>query len=213
MADVKTTRQGTEHQSTEERNQPAKKTQEQGRTGLQRRGETMSSLFSLSPRDFFSMNPFSLMRRISEEMDRTFSDVLGGRGTQRGENLLWAPAVEVSEQEGKLKVTAELPGLQPDDVKVEIAEGALVIQGERKQEHQEEREGVYHSERSYGRFYRRIPVPESAKIDDAEAQFKNGILEVTIPVPQTQQQTGRQIPVRSSEGQPTSGKGTQRPAA
>jgi len=57
------------------------------------------------------------------------------------------------------------------------------VEGERKKEKEEKREGYYHSERSYGKFYRSIPLPEGAKGDQVAAQFNNGVLEVTVPVP------------------------------
>ncbi len=196
MAEVKVSKQtGQEQQSGEERH-PARSGESRG---LSRRGEMLPSLFSFSPGEFFSTSPFSLMRRFSEEMDRMFSNsrLFGG---QRGEeNALWMPAVEVSEKDGNMRVCAELPGLTQNDVKVEVLEGDLIIQGQKKREHEEEREGVYHSERSYGQFYRRIPLPTDAKIDDAKAEFRNGILEVTVPVPESARK-GRQIPIRTTEG-------------
>lgn len=78
----------------------------------------------------------------------------------------------------------KLPGLSPDDVTVEVANDALVIQGERKVEHEEKDGGVQRTERQYGFFYRSIPLPEGADLDHANAKFQNGMLEVTIPVPQ-----------------------------
>jgi HSP20 family protein len=99
-----------------------------------------------------------------------------------GEASVWSPAVEVKEKEGKLLVTAELPGLKKEDVKVHIEGDALIVEGERKQETEEKREGYYRSERSYGKFYRALPLPEGAKVGQAGAQFNNGVLEVTIPL-------------------------------
>jgi HSP20 family protein len=75
----------------------------------------------------------------------------------------------------------------------------LTIQGDREQEKKEEKEGVYHSERSYGRFYRSIPLPDGAKTDQIKAEMNNGILEIKVPVAETKQKS-RQIPVSGSEG-------------
>src|ERR1700730_16009594 len=111
--------------------------------------------------------PFSLMRRFGEEMDRLFEDFGFGRGFLRpafGRDLfprslgeldrsLWSPQVEVFERDGRLFLRADLPGLTKDDVNVEIADDAIVISGERRKEHEEKREGYYHTERSYGSFY------------------------------------------------------------
>jgi HSP20 family protein len=139
----------------------------------------------------FGVNPFALMRQFTQEMDRAF----GALPTGNGANGAWSPAIEVKQQEGKLAVTAELPGLKKEDVKVNVTDGALTIEGERKQEKEEKREGYYHSERSYGKFLRSIPLPEGAKIDAAAAQFKDGVLEVTIPVPEAKE-AARQIPIK-----------------
>jgi HSP20 family protein len=159
---------------------------------LQRRGP-YSSLLSMNPAELFGVSPFSLMRRFTEEMDRMFQ----GAGHRREEVALWAPAVEVTEREGKLEVVADLPGINENDVKVEVTDEGLVIQGERKREHEEKREGYYRSERSYGQFYRLIPLPESANLDQAHAEFRNGELRVSIPVAQ-QQRKVRQIPISST---------------
>jgi HSP20 family protein len=167
---------------------------------LQRRGSYFPSLFSLSPRDFFSTSPFELMRRFTEEMDRAFEDWGLARGTRLGETALWSPAVEVFERDNNLVVRAELPGLNKDDVKVEMTDNGLIIQGERKREHEEQGEGFYRSERSYGQFYRLIPLPEGANAEQARAQFENGILEVSVPVPESQRRR-RSIPIETGSGQ------------
>ena len=92
--------------------------------------------------DPFRGNPFSFMRRMTEEMDRLFQDVGGldwqGReGRQGREAMGWAPAIEVLQREGKLLVQCELPGIAPNDVKVEITNDALILQGERHSEREE----------------------------------------------------------------------------
>ena len=149
----------------------------------------------ITPQEFFSNNPFTLMRRMSEEMDRVFQEF----GLERdGESKVeWSPAIEVVEKDGKLNIRAELPGLSSDDVKIEAANDALTIQGERKIEHEENRDGVRRSERQYGFFYRSIPLPEGADVEHANAKFQNGMLEISIPVPE-QKKRRRSIPI---EGQ------------
>jgi HSP20 family protein len=165
--------------------------QEPQRGELERRSP-YSSLFSLSPAEFFSANPFSLMRRFGEEMDRMFEGAGWRRG--RGAGTPWAPAVEITEHDGTLEVAADLPGIKESDVKVEVTDDGLVIQGERKHEREEKREGYYRSERSYGHFYRLIPLPETAKLDQARAEFRNGELRITVPVPERQRNV-REIPI------------------
>jgi HSP20 family protein len=161
----------------------------------------------LAPQEFFRANPFSLLRRMTEEMDRVFQEV----GLEReGSNATgWSPAIEISQKEGKYNIQAELPGLDPKDVKVEVENDSLVIQGERKFEQEEKEAGVQRTERQYGFFYRSIPLPEGAKVDQAQAKFNNGLLEVTIPVPE-QQTNRRSIPI---EGQSVPSKPPQSQAA
>jgi HSP20 family protein len=171
------------------------------RGGLARRAVWTPSLFPLSPREFFSASPFELMRRFSEEMDRAFEDFGLARdwGFSGGATTLWSPAVEVFERDNNFVVRADLPGLNKDDVKVEMTDEGLVIQGERKREHEEKGEGWYRSERSYGQFYRLIPLPEGTNAEQAKAQFENGVLEVSVPVPESQRR--RRIPIETSGGQ------------
>lgn len=115
------------------------------------------------------------MRRMHDEMDRVFGDAFGSRfsaNAMGGGLAAWSPAVEVT-----------------DD--------ALVIEGERKQEHEEKQGGKWHSERRYGRFHRTIPLPEGASAEQARADFKNGELRVTVPI-QRPESKRRQIPIGST---------------
>jgi HSP20 family protein len=150
--------------------------------------------FVLSPHDLFRFSPFALMRRITDELDRTAHEVglaRSGRSTTR-----WTPAIEVAEKEGEYRIRAELPGLTPENVRVEAANDALIIQGERCMEHEENREEVRRTERQYGHFFRRIPLPEGANVDQTKATFRNGVLEITIPIPQRASQH-RSIPIEA----------------
>ncbi|HUA20232.1 MAG TPA: Hsp20/alpha crystallin family protein [Bryobacteraceae bacterium] len=137
----------------------------------------------------FGANPFNLMKRFNEEVDRMF-----GNFVPPTEVELWAPPLEVKHKEGKFIVTAELPGLAKEDIKVEVLEDALVIEGERKRAKEEKEEGFYRSERYYGKFYRSIPLPKGAKADEIKAELTNGVLEVAIPVPEAKPNL-RQIPI------------------
>ena len=152
----------------------------------------------------FANSPFSFMRRFSEEMDRLFEDFsFGSRGlspsSRRGfmsdigefGHGLWAPQIETFEREGQLVIRADLPGLSRDDVNVEVTDDTITISGERHNENEEQREGYYRSERSYGSFYRQVPLPEGVNAEDAQATFNNGVLEITMKAPQLQSQKRR----------------------
>jgi HSP20 family protein len=156
----------------------------------QQRGLTRRSEY---PRDVFSLSPFSMMRRLTEEMDRAFASTFGLH-PHFGESGMWSPAIEVRERNNQLEIAAELPGLGKDDVKVEMTDEGIVIQGEKKQESETEEAGIHRSERSYGRFYRMIPLPESAKADQAKAEFKDGVLRIRVPISE-QETHKRQIPI------------------
>ena len=153
----------------------------------------------LAPGDLFRMGPFALMRRMGEEMDRVFGEF----GMNRGESgkAGWAPAIEVSQSDGKYLIRAELPGMNSKDVKLEITDEAVILQGERTSEREEKKGNVHLTERQYGHFYRAIPLPEGAKGEEARAKFENGLLEVTVPVPE-QKEKRREIPIEAAPSQP-----------
>lgn len=155
---------------------------------------------------------FDMMRRLSEEWDRLWDDLAGSvfrnrwpgplrRGSELDRSAMpleaaeWSPRVEIVERECELLVRAELPGMSRDDVKVEVTDDLITIEGERKAETKEEKEGYFYSERSYGHFVRGIPLPEGADAEKARADFKDGILEVAIPIPARPAQQPRRIEI------------------
>ncbi len=182
-------------------------------TSVERRiGRNPASLFSLTPRELISASPFELMRRFTEDMDRFFET--GSPGWSGSSAMtMWSPPIEIAEEDGQLSVSAELPGLRKEDVKVELTPDGLTISGERKREQEERRGGIYRSERSYGRFVRRIPIPGEAQVDNAKATFENGVLKISIPVPEAQQRR-REIPIETGGADatgPSSGSGKSKP--
>jgi HSP20 family protein len=139
----------------------------------------------------FNVSPFALMRRFTEDMDRVF----GAMSKETAELVDWRPAIDVKEEKGKLVVKADLPGVNKEDVKVSVTEdGVLTVEGERKHEKEEKREGYFHSERGYGRFFRSVQLPQGAKTEQVSAQFTNGVLEIGVPVPEVKQKS-KEIPI------------------
>jgi len=128
--------------------------------------------------------PFDLFYTVHREMNRLFDDVfrgfgpLGWVGSPLMEGQLGWPRIELSETDKTVTVSAEHPGLSEKDVQVEIANGILSIRGEKKAERSDESKFV--SERYYGSFERQIPL-EGVEEDKAQADFKNGVLTVTLP--------------------------------
>ncbi|MBI5278374.1 MAG: Hsp20/alpha crystallin family protein [Burkholderiales bacterium] len=149
-------------------------------------------------------NPFELMARMDEDMDRLFRQFWGGgrslsRGRDGGLPQMWTPQVEVFERDGKLHVHADLPGMKKEEVKVSIDDEQLVIEGERRSSHESgnrEQQGYYHSERSYGSFYRTVPLPEGIDSSTAEASFTDGVLKVQFAAPQPRQARSRKLEIR-----------------
>jgi HSP20 family protein len=129
----------------------------------------------------FRMTPFSVLRRMTEEFDRALQPFLSE--DEASATIAWTPTVEISERDGKYRILAELPGLSPNEVRVEVEDDAIVLQGERQVEREANRGGIRRSERQFGFFYRRIPLPEGANPEQAKAKFHDGILEITIPLP------------------------------
>jgi len=162
--------------------------------GLRRRGMFPSSMSLMSPIDLLTTNPFDLMRRFREELDQA----IGTLGL--GQTPMATPAVDIFEREGNIVVQADLPGLKPDQVKVEVTDDGIVIRGECSEEQEQRGENFYRCERSHGQFYRVIRLPEHADADRAQAQFNDGMLEVTIPVAESRKKS-RQIPVQSQTTQ------------
>jgi len=103
------------------------------------------------------------------------------------------------EHDGKFVVRADLPGMCKDDIKVEVTHDTLTIQGERTHEEKEEREGCCYSERSYGSFYRAIPLPEGAETGKATAEFDKGVLEIAIPAPSRKEPKAKRLEVREGK--------------
>jgi HSP20 family protein len=150
-----------------------------------------------------TFSPFSMMRKMAENMDRMFEGVglpLFGRFNLR-ELEAFAPQVDIFKQDGKLIVRADVPGVELKDVSVDISDDAIVIEGERTYEHKEDEKGVYRLERGYGRFRREIPLPEGVKTDTATAKFKNGVLEIAMEAP-PETENRRRVEIKSEEQTP-----------
>ncbi|MHB1224019.1 MAG: Hsp20/alpha crystallin family protein [Gemmatimonadaceae bacterium] len=108
----------------------------------------------------------------------------------------WMPQIETLERDDSLVLRADLPGIDRNDIHVDLEEGILTLSGERRQQHEERHEGVYRSERSYGSFYRAIPLPDGVEEDRIAATYENGVLEVVIPLPEQKAQRARKIEIR-----------------
>jgi HSP20 family protein len=172
---------------------PAK--QEAGARGERERSGGLSRWFDPAALERgFMASPFSLMRRLMDDLDRLFEESgsgsaeapAGGQELQRTSRreIFWTPRVDVFERDGALVVRADLPGLSKEDIRVDIENDALVIHGERRQEREVEGSGTYRAERFHGTFRRVIPLPQGIDPDAVHASFENGVLEVSLRLPE-----------------------------
>ncbi|MGE5818734.1 MAG: Hsp20/alpha crystallin family protein [Deltaproteobacteria bacterium] len=134
-------------------------------------------------------------RRASSELspwsdlDGMFEDFLGRRLRPFWPERWWpaasmkisTPAVDLYEEKDDIVVKAELPGMEKDNIEVNLSGNRLTIKGEKKQEEEVKKEGYYRSERSYGSFLRTLELPTEVQTDKVKAAFKNGILEIHLP--------------------------------
>jgi HSP20 family protein len=129
--------------------------------------------------------PARELQSIQQEMNRLFGTFFdspaGGDGGRLGR---WIPAMDLVEEGDHYVLRADLPGLNEDDVKIELEDNVLTIAGERKAEHEERKEGFYRIERSSGMFSRSLTLPEGVNADAVRAAFDKGVLEVRIPKPE-----------------------------
>ena len=153
-----------------------------------------------------AFGPFAWMRQMQDQLDRAFTGLWGSSsGSSWSPDTAfgpsdWSPAIDVFQRGNDLVVRADVPGLSKDDITVDIADDQLTIRGDRRYEHEEERDGVFRSERSYGSFCRAIPLPQGAIADSAKATFNNGVLEVVIQAPSFDVRRGRRVEIK--EGAP-----------
>lgn len=144
--------------------------------------------------------PFDFVSSLSQEVDR----MLGEFGLRRprpfmpaagSQDAAWMPDLELTEDNGKLRARLDLPGLEKKDVKIDVTDDALIVAGERRQNEEQKGKGYYRSERSYGRFFRSIGLPEGARPETAKATFANGVLEIVMDTNGRPQAAGRRVEI------------------
>jgi HSP20 family protein len=132
------------------------------------------------------LEPRAFMRRVFPDFDRFF-DTVEWPVTRLGKpfaDAAWVPAVEAFERDHRLTVRVELPGLKKEEIGVTFTGEALTIEGERKLENEEKKNEWYRTERAYGKFVRTVALPEGVNANDIKATFEEGVLEITVPLPE-----------------------------
>jgi HSP20 family protein len=154
-------------------------------------------------------DPFMTLHR---EMNRLFDDVFRGtsldeRGAASRETVgsFIDTSLDVSETEKEFRITAELPGVSEEDIDVRLENEVLTIRGEKKFERAEggEKEDFHFVERSYGTFQRSLRLPSSVDAEQVRADFRNGVLTITLPKT-TEQERSRRIQIKGGQGEPSS---------
>lgn len=162
----------------------------------------------------FQASPWQMMRRMQEDMDAFFNQMFGG-GIQQGSTTAmqtWSPNVDVSQTDKEWCIEAELPGVERDNIQVEVNDHLLTIRAEMRQESQtggpeDKQRDYFHRERRYGFFERTLPLPENADEANIRCEFRNGVLRIDIPKTAQSQQQPRRIPISTDGASP---QGTQR---
>jgi HSP20 family protein len=134
--------------------------------------------------------PFADFGELRQRMDELFRQGgIGGEGA-------WAPSVDVIRKDGTVVLRADLPGIKPDEVKVTVEDGVLTVSGEHTEESEEKEDSYMRRERRSGSFSRSMTLPPGVNAEDIESTTKDGVLEVTIPLPKAEEKKAVEIETR-----------------
>jgi HSP20 family protein len=147
-------------------------------------------------------DPARELDSLQSDMNRIFDGFFGRDSGTRGANALqrWIPAMDLVETDDDLVLRADLPGLDRDDVGIEVKDNVLTVSGERRAEHEDRNEGFHRVERSFGRFSRSLGLPQGVSADNVRASFDRGVLEVRVPKPEERKPTRIEIAAGDSDG-------------
>ena len=148
-------------------------------------------------RDRMLTEPGALLRRMFRDFD-AWSEPrfpLAARRSRTSAEAPWMPPLEMSERDHRLAITLELPGLKKEDIAVNLTDEGLVIEGERAHDAAKSNDEWFTTERSYGRFYRVVPLPEAVDFKEVRAMFRNGVLEISLPITAAPAKAAHTVPV------------------
>lgn len=138
-------------------------------------------------------DPFREMTQLQNRFDRLF-EAVGGREES------WLPAVDVFDTQDAVVLKAELAGMDPNDIQIEVEDNVLTIKGERKFEEKIDEERYYRVERRFGSFQRSLALPQGVKTDEIEASYDEGILTVTVPKAEQEKPKRIEVQARKTVG-------------
>ena len=145
-------------------------------------------------------DPFRELRSLQDEMNRLFMSNYSRSGSEEGfSSGAWNPQVDIFENKDQIVLEAELPGMKPEDVNISIENNVLTIHGERKFEKKDEKDNFHRVERSYGSFTRSFTLPPTVSSENANAEFENGVLRLTLA--KREEAKPRRIEIKANGGQ------------
>lgn len=137
----------------------------------------------MNPKKIARWEPFRDLMSMRDDFDRLFEGFFGRMPAIRED--FWAPCVDIVENNGNIEVKAEIPGMKKEDIKVTVRDNVLSIAGERKQEKETKEKTFHRIESYYGKFSRRIQLPSEVEADKIKATYKDGVLNITLPKPES----------------------------
>lgn len=150
--------------------------------------------------------PHAQLKPLHQEIDRIFESAFRGFGfpslggdnscSGLGQNVMLKPNMDIEASDNEYAITVEVPGVDEDNIKLELVENSLTIKGEKRQGSEKKDKDVYRVERSYGSFQRVLSLPEDANYEGIDAQFQNGILTITIPRKVVSKEKGKIIDIK-----------------
>lgn len=139
-------------------------------------------------------DPFADMAQLRDEVNRLFEHSITAGGREPVSTRMWAPTVDIEESENEIIIHAELPGINPDEIAIQMEGDTLTIRGERLVKKEEREKKYIRVERSYGSFQRSFSIGVPVKNDEVNAQYNEGVLTITLP--KAEDIKPKQIPVK-----------------
>lgn len=136
-------------------------------------------------RNLVRWEPFHEIASLRDDMDRVFDSFFGHLPEKERRDGIWSPLIDIEETDNEVTVRAEIPGVKKEDIKISVVSNTLSISGERKYESEEKGKTFHRIERSYGKFNRMISLPAEVDHNKAKAQYKEGMLTISLPKAET----------------------------
>jgi HSP20 family protein len=153
-------------------------------------------------RSLMTWNPYQELSNWHRDIDDLFRRFFPGDNEeiQQNSTASWVPTMEVFERDGQYVIRADVPGIDPKQVELSVLNDTLVLKGERKRSNEVKEKDYHYSETAYGRFERTLALPKGVDAEKIAAKFENGVLEVSVPLPQSAKL--KKVPIQISVNQP-----------